>query len=170
MAEPQFQLTRLTGTRLISLQAARGRAAQLLEHAPISLGVALRDGPHRVAGEGIESLGVGVQRWLLIRYDAPAEWPAMLQAAVRGCAAVCDQSDAYVVFAASGDGVREVLARALPVDLRPNALTPEDVAVTDVGHINVVLWRSEAPGVPCFCLAVGRSYAESFEHTVRAGA
>jgi methylglutamate dehydrogenase subunit D len=169
MSESHFQLRRLADISVVSLQAARGRTAALLERAPLTVGVALRDGPHRVAGHQVDSLGVGVHRWLLLQRAAPEHWPETLARALTGDAAVCDQSDAYVLFEAAGSAVRAVLARGVPVDLRPQVLTTDDVAVTQVGHTNVVLW-SESADPPRFRLAVARSYADSFEHFIATGA
>jgi sarcosine oxidase subunit gamma len=64
--------------------------------------------------------------------------------------------------------VRTALARGVAVDLHPSTMTPHDVAVTRVGHINVVIWLRAPLNAPRFYLAVGRSYADSFEHFWRA--
>jgi heterotetrameric sarcosine oxidase gamma subunit len=166
VSDSPFLIIRLEGTGVVSVQAARGRAAALIENAPLNLGVALREGPHRAAGHPVDSLGIRPHRWLLVRYSDAREWASRVAQSLAGDAAVCDQSDAYVLYAASGPGVREALARFLPVDLRPHVLTPADVAVTNMGHINVVLWQRESGDSACFCLAVARSYVGSFERLI----
>ena len=168
MSDSPFLFIRLEGTGVISVQAARGRAAALIENAPQNLGVPLREGPHRAAVHPVDALGIGPHRWLLVRYSDAREWASSVAQRLAGDAAVCDQSDAYVLFAASGPGVREALARFVPVDLRPAVLTPDDVAVTSMGHMNVVLWQRESGDSACFCVAVASSYARSFERLIGA--
>ncbi len=142
MAESPFLLTRLTGIRMVSLQAARGRMAALLEHAPLRLGVALRDGPHRVAGDGIDSLGIGVGRWLLVRYGAAVEWPADDCRGPSRIAPPCVISPTPMSSSRLQGLTRAPYwRRGVTVDLRPTVMTPDDVAVTNAGHINIVLWQ-----------------------------
>ena len=72
-----------------------------------------------------------------------------------GLAAVADQSGAYGVLALEGPAVRELLARAVAIDLDPSAFPEGSTAVCSFGHLGAVLWRT--PGPDSFRLALSRS-------------
>lgn len=58
-----------------------------------------------------------------------------------GIAAVTDQSDAWAVVCIAGAGVEDVLARLVPVDLRPHVFAENHVAKTMMGHMSVTITR-----------------------------
>lgn len=60
-----------------------------------------------------------------------------------GHASVTDQTDAWAVVLLSGEGVEEVLARLVPIDLRPAAFPVGSSARTLCQHMTVTLWRRE---------------------------
>ena len=164
--------------QLAGVAAFRDCVAALTGRAKSVLGLALRDGPVRSAGAGGDALGIGPRRWILLRFGADGSFATDVARNFAGLAAVCDQSDGYVLFEASGEGARSALAKQVPIDLHPMAFTVSDVAVTTVGHVNVILWLREPVGLEAaslrtagsgrrFCLAVPRSYARSFEDLLR---
>lgn len=162
MGDPPFTIRPLSSTQVVSLQASSARVGALQALAVQTLSLTLPEGPRCVHGPGLTCLSIGPRRWLLIRRDGKDAWPASVERTLGGVAAVCDQSDGYVIFEAWGTQVRSVLARGVSVDLHPRSLPADAVAVTQVGHINVVLWHGPLEGADRFRLAVGRSYAESF--------
>ena len=162
MGDPPFTIQALSGAQAVSLQASSARAATLQALAAQFLNITLPEGPRCARSPGLTCLGIGPRRWLLISRAGEEDWAASIQHTLGGVAAVCDQSDGYVIFEAWGAQVRNVLARGVSVDLHPRSLHPDAVAVTQVGHINVILWHSQQEGADRFCLAVGSSYAESF--------
>jgi len=162
MGDPPFAIQPLSGTQVVSLQASSAQTATLQALASQFLHITLPQGPRCAQAPELTCLGVGPRRWLLIRRAADNAWPSAVEQMLGGVAAVCDQSDGYVIFEAWGTQVRSVLARGVSVDLHPRSLQADAVAVTQVGHINVVLWHGPQDGSHRFCLAVGRSYAESF--------
>lgn len=69
-------------------------------------------------------------------------------------AALTDQSDAWAVVDLSGPGVDEVLARLVPVDLRPQVFRRGHTARTLIGHMSASVTRT---GPESFRLMVFRS-------------
>ena len=57
-------------------------------------------------------------------------------------ALVVDVSDARAVFRLRGKGVREVLAKGAPVDLRPAAFGPGEIRRTRLGQVACAYWMS----------------------------
>lgn len=104
-------------------------------------------------------------------WSAPGQWLALapsprdlrdLPEALRGVAAVTDQSDSRALVRISGPQARAMLAKGVAVDLHPRAFGPGQVAVTSIAHIGVQLWQRDAG--PTYEIAVARSFAGSFWH------
>jgi sarcosine oxidase subunit gamma len=87
--------------------------------------------------------------------------PARLAIVLQDLAAVTDQSDLWEIFGVSGGDVREMLARVVPVDLRPEKFAVGGVVLTRAGHIDVRVWRI---GDLNYEIAVARSYAADLLH------
>jgi len=67
----------------------------------------------------------------------------------------------------TGPKLREALAKILPLDLHARSFAPGDVASTIASHVGATLWRLEdADAAPVFEIAVFRSLAGSFWHTL----
>ena len=164
--------------QIVSVSAMRECKSAVAERARSRYRLTLRDGPFCDLGEGVDALGIGRRRWMFIRYHPDETFVGDVTTAFDGLAAVCDQSDAYVIFELTGKCVRPALAKGVPVDLHPKSFTSGDIAVTNVAHINVVLWQLASPAAPaiasslttCFCVAVPRSYAGSFTEFLLASA
>lgn len=58
-----------------------------------------------------------------------------------GLAAVTDQSDAWAVVQLKGAGASDVLARLVPVDMRPQSFAPGHTVRTLLGHMTVSITR-----------------------------
>jgi len=106
---------------------------------------------------------------LTLIWTAPGQWLAVgpdrglaarLTAELGGIAAVSDQSDARAVVRLSGPRARDVLAKGCPIDLHGRAFAPGQVAMTAIGHINVMLRQIDDQ--PTFEIALFRSMAGSF--------
>lgn len=104
-----------------------------------------------VAAKGTRIAWSGLDQWFVMG-AAPVE--------VAGAAAV-DQSDAWAAFALSGDGVRDVLSRLVPIDLRPDVFAIGHAARTLLGHMSCLLMRVEADRYEAL---VFRSMAASATH------
>jgi sarcosine oxidase subunit gamma len=85
-----------------------------------------------------------------------ADLPGRLAESLAGLAAITDQSDMWEMFTVQGPGVRDVLARLVPVDLDPQRFPVGALACTRAGHLHVRLWRV---GERVYEIAVMRSAA-----------
>lgn len=83
------------------------------------------------------------------------------------CAAVTDQSDGWVCLSLTGPGAGAVLARLVPLDLRPAAFAPGHAARSALNHLPLILWREDDG----FRLMTFRSMARTawteIEHVLR---
>lgn len=79
-------------------------------------------------------------------------------------AAMTDQSDAWACVTVSGAGALDVLARLVPVDLRPAVFDIGHVARTLVGHMTAVVFKI---GDDSFGVLVFRSMAHTLVHELK---
>ncbi|MEE4188622.1 MAG: sarcosine oxidase subunit gamma [Roseobacter sp.] len=79
-------------------------------------------------------------------------------------AALTDQSDAWAAVTLTGAGCEDVLARLVPVDLRPTAFGPGHTLRTLLGHMNASLTRLDDGSL---LILVFRSMAETLVHEVK---
>ncbi|GEP06814.1 sarcosine oxidase subunit gamma [Methylobacterium oxalidis] len=102
-------------------------------------------------------------------WSGPGQWLAVAESggalgglpdALRGVAAVTDQSDARAIVRVAGPRARAALAKGVTVDLHPRAFGPGRTAVTSIAHIGAQLWQVDAG--PSYDVAVARSFAGSF--------
>ena len=76
-------------------------------------------------------------------------------------AALTDQSDAYAIARIEGDGVEDVLARLVPIDLRAPGFATGQTARTLLGHMTASVTRR---GDRAFEVMVMRSMARTLVH------
>lgn len=88
-------------------------------------------------------------------------WMVAQDVALDGLAAVTDQSDAWATVAITGQGVGDVLARLVPIDLRAKTFETNHVAKTMLGHMSVTLTRV---GPETIEIVVMRSMAQTLVH------
>jgi sarcosine oxidase subunit gamma len=162
-ARPGLLATEREGLSIASLSVRRGQRAALQNRVAAHLGLALPDGPRRVAAGALAAAGTGPGSWLLTCETGSDPLIPTLRSTVGGTASVADQSDAYAMLRLSGPKLRETLATLMPLDLHPRAFKVGDVAATLAAQIGALLWRLEdgAEGEPTFELAVARSMAAS---------
>jgi methylglutamate dehydrogenase subunit D len=142
---------------LASIVAANGQLGLLQERCTSIYGVSLPLKPTCASGREISFVGTGPDRWLAISQNTGlAQRLASLFAPF---GAVCDQSDAHVIFDVSGPNARDALAKGVGIDLDENAFRAGDAATTAVALISVTLWRLPNG---TFRFAVARSFAASF--------
>ncbi len=84
--------------------------------------------------------------------------------ALASIAALTDQSDAWAGVVLQGVGSVDVLARLVPVDMRPAAMPVGATARTLLGHMSVSI---TADGPDRFIILVFRSMTETLVHEVR---
>lgn len=89
---------------------------------------------------------------------------AAAPASLHKAAAVVDQSDAWVCVELSGAGIEDVLARLVPVDLRPQAFGPDASIRTLVGHMSASLTRLSEERI---AILVFRSMADTLVEEIK---
>ncbi len=156
---PAVSLTLVDQIQIVSIAARRGRAGELRDRLRSLLQVEAPQGPARAWAGSTSLLGVGPDRWLAVREGLSPPLFA-LELELAGLAAVCDQGDAYAVFAVVGPAAGRVLAKGVPLDLDPSVFSLNSAAATLVAHMGVIVWRADDG----FRIAVLRSYAKSFQH------
>lgn len=111
-----------------------GEVAQASATLEAAHGLAL-PGPGRSAAKGAARvLWFGRNRWMLIGADAGE--------ALAAHAALTDQTDAWVSLDLTGAAGPDVLARLVPVDLRPGSFPLGAVARTELFHMQVAIART----------------------------
>lgn len=144
---------------MASVAVARGQTSALSDVCSMAFGVNLIDGAVVSRGPSLSFVGVGPGKWLALGagHTSPA---IQLRQAFGTLAAVCDQSDAYVLFTVEGARSRECLMKGAAIDLDPSTFKVDDAATTLAAHIGLTFWQiSESPS---YKIAIARSFAPSF--------
>lgn len=166
---PGIVLAEVTGLALVSVAARMGREAALVEAIRHSFGCALSHRPHAALGPEVAFLWTGPGRWLARAQERPSpHLMERLMATIGDQASLCDQSDGRIAVTLGGPRTRDVLAKLCAIDLHPRAFGAGDIAVTQLGHIPVLLWQVD-DGATYEILAF-RSFAQSFFDTIVAAA
>lgn len=156
------------GLAIASVLARKGQSAALAATVKEQFDINLPLGPHGSGSDATSFLGTGPGRWL-VTHDAGARgFVDRLAQQLEGLASVVDQSDGVGVLRLSGPALLDVLAKGVAIDLSASAFAAGSVAVTQIAHMGVTLWKvDEAPTIH---IAVARSMAGSFLHWLEASA
>ncbi len=107
--------------------------------------------PRRVGDARLAFLWAGAARWTAVSEAGDDRLETTLRDRLGGLASMTDQSDGRVVLRFSGPSARDVLGKALAIDLHPRAFRPGDVALTPAFHIAAQVWQvDEAPTYDLF--------------------
>jgi methylglutamate dehydrogenase subunit D len=160
------------GLGLASVLARKGRFAPLAERIRKHFGIELPRGPRRIVSGAAAFAGIGPEAWLATSEDGGNAFASFLKQAIGDVAAVADQSSGYAILRLTGPKLREALAKILPIDLHSRVFQPGDVASTTASHVGATLWRLQdaTDGLPVFEIAVFRSFASSFWHSLASSA
>lgn len=145
---------------LVQVTARKGLHAELAAAIARTLGLDLPEPGHVATISDKAALWLQPGSWLI---EAPAgqrgELPHTLAEALKGIAAVVDQSHGRCVIEISGAEARAVLARLCRLDLHERVFAPGHSAATLVGHVSCLIHRLDCE-TPCFRLLVGSTFAE----------
>ena len=139
-----------------TLVAGPNRAA-VREKARSGFAADLCDGPRLSSGSGVEFIGDGPGRWLVLA--GGDDLAGRLEAAFASAASVFEQTGGLVLLQAKGKDIGAVLAKLIPIDLHPAAFPVGAAATTTAAHVNLTIWRCEAGR---WRFALGRSYLAAF--------
>ena len=127
-----------------------------------AIGVRLPTKPNTVAkGAEYDALWLGPDEWLIRSTEARRpELESKVRTALGTLfASVVDVGSGYTVVEASGDRVRDVIARGCPLDLHPQVLQPGQCAQSHYFKAPIVLIPT---AYDTFELVVRRSFADYF--------
>lgn len=162
-AGPALSITTRDGLALAALTIRKGmRAEAAARLARRHDGLALVPGPRATTAGPLTLIGTGPESFLAVMAGGDGDFVDEMAGLLEGVASVVDQSDGYGVLRLRGPGAVATLAKAIAIDLHPTAFGPGAAAVTNAGHINVILWQVDE--TPSFDLAVFRSFAGSLAH------
>jgi len=82
-------------------------------------------------------------------------------------ALVANLSDARAVFALTGAGLREVVAKVAPIDMAPGAFGPGDIRRTRFAQVSAAVWMTDDTSARVVCF---RSVAEYMFNLLRTAA
>jgi sarcosine oxidase subunit gamma len=155
---------------LVDLRVDPKRQPGALEAVGEALGVTPPTAANTAAGDSdLTILWLGPNEWLVVRGDpAPEAGPTLVrtlrQALSAHFAAVVDVSGANAAIGVTGPQCREVLERAVPLDMHARVFTPGQVKQTAFGrHCGATLHlldEGTAAAGPVFDLYCRRSFAE----------
>lgn len=160
------------GLGLATILVRKGKHEALAQRVRERFDIELPPGPHRATSGDTALMGTGPGTWLATREHGGNAFAASLAETIGDLASVADQSDGYAVLRLSGPKVRDALSKLVPVDVHPRAFKIGGVAATVAAHIGATLWRLEdgTDGSPVFEIAVFRSLARNFWHTMHEAA
>lgn len=148
-------LSEVTPAALTWISVSAGRSRAVSKALKDSCGLAF-PAPNRATGkEGARCLWFAGGQAMLVG-EAPPAIPG---------AVLCDQSDGWAVMRLKGASALQVLARLVPVDLRPVTFKRNHTARTLLGHMPVSLTRT---GADAFDILVFRSMAFTAVHEITA--
>ena len=151
-------VTLVDSSAIASVAVARGQTCALRDSCKKAFGIDLVDGAVVSRGRSISFAGIGPGKWLTFSTN-DATLVVQLRQTFGALAAICDQSDAYVLFMVEGARARECLMKGAAIDLDPSAFKVDDVATTVSAHIGLTFWQTSES--PSYAIAVARSFAPS---------
>ncbi len=152
-------MTERSGLDIVTVAAHRGQGTSVAAATREAFGLDLPVTPRRVGDARLAFLWAGDARWTAVSEAGDDRLEAALRGCLGGFAAITSQGDGRVVLRLSGPSARDVLGKAVAIDLHPRAFRPGDVALTPAFHIAVQVWQvDDAPTYDC---SVARSTAGS---------
>ncbi len=160
----QSKAFRLRERPFLDLANVRGdaRDREFIAAVDGAIGVRLPTKPNTVArGAEYDALWLGPDEWLIRSTEArKPELEGKLRTALGTLfASAVDVGSGYTVVEASGDRVRDVIARGCPLDLHPQVLQPGQCAQSHYFKASIVLIPT---AYDAFELVVRRSFADYF--------
>lgn len=157
----QVALAPRNGLAIASVIARVGRQEALAHHVRAAFDLDLPTTPRHAGSKSLSFVWVGPSQWLVVAENlSNSALERSLLEAVKGNAAVVDQSGGYFIVRVSGARARDALAKGVPIDLHPSAFSVDDAASTAVVHMAVHFWQTSAE--PAYDFAIPTSFAAAF--------
>lgn len=138
---------------LTSIAPYRGQMPALSEAMKAAHGLGFPDPNRSTVHKGARALWFGREMALLAGVGPDSGLSAF--------AAMTDQSDAWACATLSGEGIEDVLARLVPLDVRPSVFRQGHTARSLIGHMTGSVTRVAADRI---LLMVFRSMAGTLHH------
>lgn len=156
------------GIAIATVMARKDQSVALAAAVKEQFDINLPLGPHGSGGDATSFLGTGPGRWLVTHDAGTPRFVDNLARQLEDLASVVDQSDAVGLLRLTGPALLDVLAKGVSLDLSAIAFPAGSVAVTQIAHMGVTLWKVDE--TPTFHIAAARSMAGSFLHWLEASA
>jgi methylglutamate dehydrogenase subunit D len=132
------RLTEVAGFAAAMIVARKGQRQATAEKLAEAFGVAVEDGPRRVAKGATSITGLAPGQWLAVQREADDwEFTEKLVGVLSGTASVTPQGNGRMIVEVSGEQVRATLAKGVPVDLHPASFPVGSAAQTTASHIGL---------------------------------
>lgn len=159
MADPAIRAVTRDDFALVSMAAHRGAGEALAARVREELAVYLPPPGKWAAVGDLTFIGTAPGQWLVEQDRDDGTLPIQLAAIVGAYTLLIDVSDQHAAVRISGAGAREVLAKRLPIDLHPRAMSAGDAAATLAAHVPVLI--RQVDDTPTYDLMCIRSFAGS---------
>ena len=148
---------------MATIEARKGRAAEVGTRIAASLGLKLPEAQRAAAGrDGTTAYATAPSTWLVAMAGAEETLVSTLQRAVGDAASIVDQSHGKTLLRISGARVRDVLDKICRLDLDASAFPPGRCGITHIAHVAVLIARADAGGAaeaPAFDLIIPSTFA-----------
>jgi methylglutamate dehydrogenase subunit D len=160
------------GLGVATVLVRKNHSTALAQRVRERFGIELPRGLRRSASGDAAFAAIAPGTWLATSEQGGHVFAVSLIETIGDLASVSDQSSGYAILRLTGPHLRSTLAKMLPIDLHERAFALGDVASTTASHVGVTLWRlrNAGDGSPVFEMAMFRSLAGSFWHSLAASA
>lgn len=147
---------------LASVSARLGQEASCKPALAALIGAAPPDIARYTRGTPVNAFWIGPHSWMLeAPYASHADLAAQAKAGLGDCASVTDQSDAWVRFDLTGEGIARVMERLCNLDFA--AMEPDTVRRSVIAHIGCHVIGHDSAHVTLYG---PRSSAQSLHHAL----
>lgn len=160
-AEKQSAISERSDVAVTHVSARRGTRGSLGEAARSTFGADLPSTPQIIDVAGGMIVWAGPDQWLIIEQrQEGVDAIARLAKAFGGLASLVDVSDSRAIFRIGEARPSEALVRSMGIDFEDSSFKPGGVAITQVSHLGVIVWR--LPDGGGYEFACARTYSRDF--------
>lgn len=150
-----------TDVSVTHLAARRGARPSLDEVARSAFGVALPGASRVVESADVMIVWAGPDQWLVIQPTAgTSDARDELAKTFNGLASAVDVSDSRAIFRMAASRPSDALVRSMRIDFDDAVFRAGHVAITQVSHLGVMVWR--LPDGSGYDFACARTYSRDF--------
>jgi heterotetrameric sarcosine oxidase gamma subunit len=160
-AEKQKAVSQRSDVAVTHVAARRGKRDEVIAAARTAFGVDLPLTARVVQAGDATIVWAGPEQWLILEPMAKgADASGRHATTFGGLASVLDVSDSRAIFRVSTAAPTDALVRSMSIDFENTSFKPGDVAITQVSHLGVMVWR--LPDGSGYEFACARTYARDF--------